>query len=193
MAQLGIAVPPGHAAIAGTEYERCSVKDGKKIYETLQRQKALMAAAGILNFEGDSVAVYNPSDISGKLEGKLSELGIRKDDSSGLMLSYCNVPLFYDSKSPEISIQVFCEDSGGFPYPYPNDYGWSPKDIPFVQVYGLQNLAVFAAKILSLNNPELMQKIKGLAADKRRTYEERDIVEELDMNPLTSPGLRIKE
>jgi phosphoribosylcarboxyaminoimidazole (NCAIR) mutase len=192
IAYRGIIVPPGHAAIAGTDYERHSVTDGKKFYETLQRQNALMSAEKMLNFEGDSVAVY---DLSGKLEERLSKFGIKTDESSSLLLSHCGGPLLSDVKFLNVKLELFCDNSGNFPNPNPANpaYGWNDLDTSFVQIYGAQNLAVFAAKVLSLGNPELIQKIKGLAADKMKTYEERNIGEELDMNPLRDPKLRFRD
>ena len=48
-----------------------------------------------------------------------------------------------------------------------------------LQIKGIQNLAIYAAKILSLNNPELREQIKGLKISKRKTYQRRYLLNEL--------------
>ena len=48
-----------------------------------------------------------------------------------------------------------------------------------VQVKGVKNLAVYAAKILSLQKPELKEKIKKIEKDKRETYKERNLTREI--------------
>ena len=50
-----------------------------------------------------------------------------------------------------------------------------------LQVYGSKNQAIFAAKILSLQQPALVKAIKKMGADKRGTYSARNLVDELQV------------
>ena len=47
-----------------------------------------------------------------------------------------------------------------------------------VQVRGDKNLVTFAAKILSLQRPDIREKIKEVGRKKRETYEKRDLISE---------------
>jgi hypothetical protein len=48
-----------------------------------------------------------------------------------------------------------------------------------LQVRGAENLAIYAAKIISLQRPELIPKLKEIAQKKRASYEHRDLIKEL--------------
>jgi phosphoribosylcarboxyaminoimidazole (NCAIR) mutase len=159
-------VPPGNAAIATVGIEKQIPH--KKEYVHSQREKALLMAEKMLNLEGAGVELSvgaRFAEEAKKIEGELQKLGIRTG-SSQLRLIYDYalsgssregaINLFAGSYLPQITIDGdearirHCPDT--------------------LQVHGATNLAVYAAKILSLQDSAIREKLKKMAADKRATY-----------------------
>lgn len=172
-------VPSGHAAIATVGIEE---KRGKE-YDSVQRRNAIDIAARILDFEGDSPfgSICSEQDFPA-LEKQLEVFGIRNSGEGKLYLTYRESPaIFTQPKNP---IQIWANPksnlskAGLFPYISSSDEALMTTE-PILQVHGLNNLAIYAAKILSLTNPEMMEKIEKIGPVKRAGYQARDLLAEL--------------
>ncbi len=171
-------VPSGHAAIAGVGIER---KRGD-VYETAQRERALKAAANMLNFEGDSVTLVGNGDLE-KVATELGNFGIPVSDNCDLILNFDfgfdwenrakyqdKICLWADSKEDLMSGVYFDRAQARI---------HTSEDT--LQVKGYKNLVIYAAKILSLNRPDLRKMLIDLKKAKRDSYGEngRDLEAEL--------------
>ncbi len=171
-------VPSGHAAIATVGVDKFM---GAKHN---QARKALDLAEMILGLERDEVNII--SDTSeGKLSDRLKELSIKscygKGDDFQLSLAYG------DDGIEKVNPRSFLVRA--WDYEYLNSWVYLEKSegkhheekyniAPTVQVRGLENLAIFAAKIISLQRPEIRNNIRNIARDKRNSYERRDLLKE---------------
>lgn len=167
-------VPTGHAVVAGVGV------DGKEQYT--QKAKALVLAERILNLEGTKVTAID--DGEGKLEKALNEYGIEVDNTATQPLTLINGTYRLDrAKDASIVIRADTdEDMKSWEYlqnaekrHHDNHFNY----VPTAQVKGVGNLALYAAKILSLQRPELMKKIKEIAAEKKDSYERRSLLCEI--------------
>jgi phosphoribosylcarboxyaminoimidazole (NCAIR) mutase len=170
IAYQGIYVPSGNSAIAGVSVER-KTKDG---YETKQRKKAIDIAEKILNLDEDTVRVYSQNE---RIKKMLDDFKIETSRDSNLVLSHYHYPPPADNNQ----IQVWSFKHGGDYFlstiEQLNSYMESAPNT--VQVRGDKNLVTFAAKILSLQRPDIREKIKEVGRKKRETYEKRDLIKEL--------------
>jgi len=174
VAYTAFITPPGHAAIATVGIDR--KKDEK--YETNQRQKAIMLAEKMLNLESQTIALIGDGDLE-KIAKELDNLGIRTHDSSALVLTYGHMP--QPAGSDCIQLWAHCAEnlmSGTYLERAEAVINMDPDSVNAAQVRA-SNLAIYAAKILSLQNPELREKIKGIAKKKRAGYPDRDLLAEL--------------
>jgi|GEM_PF-6828944 len=170
-------VPSGHAAISTVGIEMIN----DKLNNTTQRKRALFLAEDILNLEAKAVQIECPDKTHlDKLITELSKFGIKTTKGSQLVLTY-NECLYH---LKEGIIQLWADSNedlmnGGYlnlaDKVISNQGGFKGT----LQVRGMQNLAIYAAKILSLNNPELREQIKGLKVSKRKTYQRRYLLNEL--------------
>lgn len=177
VAYQAFVLPSGHAAI-GTVAVESSQKGphGKPIYETMQRQNALRIAKWILNSDDDSVRLWGDGNLE-KLANELDILGIKVSDRSGLSLTYGISP---DGEIGSDAIQVWADSKERLTGEYFDRTQQRLSMRPLtIQVKGYQNLAIYAAKILSLANPSLREKIEKIKTDKRNGYETRDLRQEL--------------
>ncbi|MFH1307658.1 MAG: hypothetical protein ABIH72_02295 [archaeon] len=181
-------VPSGHAVVAGVGVDKGGQILNKE-YETTQRVKALRLAQRILTLEFEEVCIVG-DESNGKLEKKLLDFGIKYRTSSEshlLHLSYSK----YDQKEvyPYVSCLIRAdsdEDMNDWNYlrnseqrNHIYDFGNPINTVPFAQVRGVDNLAIYAAKILSLQRHDLRQKLIDMKVGKRKTYEQRDLSSEL--------------
>lgn len=171
----GIMVPSGHAVIAGVGVER----DG----ETTQREKALTLAARILTLENDKVNIIG--DQSGKLLDELAkyEIGGNLTQEPGLALAYTtDLRQVHPPKNTLLIKANPDEDVNNWDYLMLGELRHHAPEfnrVPTAEVRGSKNLALFAAKILSLQRPDIREKIKAIETKKRSSYEERDLLKEL--------------
>tara|TARA_Y100000310_G_C20690285_1_gene821754 strand:+ start:935 stop:1834 length:900 start_codon:yes stop_codon:yes gene_type:complete len=169
-------VPSGHAAIATVGVE----KEG----EHTQRNQAFRTAAGIL-YDPVGVSVY---DKDTKCEDKLRSLGItpQEDTDSTIKLTSNITPELMRSMGVCIR-RDFDEDLKDWAYlarAEGRHHDPIYNGIPHLQVRGPENMAIFAAKIMGLKNPEIRQNVKDLADTKRDTYNE---IESLEGRPMLVP------
>ena len=112
-----------------------------------ERTKALTLAERILNLENPSVNVYASKENYEKLKEKFGQsMNVIPGSTSNDALS-----LVYGTEE-------------------------EMKNVPSMQVRGLDNLVIFATKILSLQNPGLMASIKEIGRKKLNTYKQRDLL-----------------
>ena len=169
-------VPSGHAVVGGVGVE---IKHSTG-YAAESRNNALLYAANILNLEEEGVALEGNGDL-GSVINELNALGIPIDKRSKLILTFSGQPPFQeiDSTHPNIvNIWANSERSHGL-YPKPAAMNWLDYN-KSIQVRGAKNLAIYAAKILSLGNPELRGKLLEMGEIKRAGYEERNLEKELE-------------
>ena len=185
----GFMIPSGHADIAGVGIER--KVDGT--LEQEQRAKALMLAERILNLPNSNVHVTGNSYYIGELCEELDNLGINastEDNSASLVLMYStyvgDVYKAVNHKNIDPSkILIRADDNENL-----MDWNYLQEAeerhtregfniVPTAQVRGLKNLAIYAAKILSLQNPELRENLKRIADDKYGTYQKRNLIDEI--------------
>ncbi|MFH1473510.1 MAG: hypothetical protein ABIE55_01315 [Candidatus Aenigmatarchaeota archaeon] len=166
-------LPSGHAVTSTVGIER-KLENG---YTTTQRKKALTIAENILNLDTYPVAIRGDGDLE-KLEKELDEIGIVVDDDSDLILSYGSKPL---TDVDEKCIQIWADtQSSSMSGSYMDDTERFLARTPnTVQVRGLKNLEIYAAKILSLNDPEMREAIKKIGENKRKDYNVRSIIDEI--------------
>lgn len=184
-------VPSGHAAVATVGVDRKGHS---------QRIKALKLAEKILNLEVEEANIIR--DDSNMLKEKLREMGIKADYHGlgldrQLSLEYSHYP-----HGRGYSISPITKPTGFLIRADSNEnlndwvylrkthhrhhlkmYSTECYDhVPFeeAQVRGLENLAVFATKIISLQKPELREKLKEIAKKKHESYEERNLIEEVN-------------
>jgi phosphoribosylcarboxyaminoimidazole (NCAIR) mutase len=165
--------PSGNATIATVGIEGKFVND----YRNVERGKALHVAGKILNLDEDTVTVRGEGNLE-NLTKKLNIFGIRTSSESKLVLTYSPEPIFEERRD---YIQVWAD-----PFLNASDSD-SIKDseeilsrAPFtVQVRSDQDLAIYAAKILSLRRSDIKEKITGMSLEKRKSYEERNLLAEL--------------
>ncbi len=171
-------VPSGHAAIAGVGIER---KQGD-VYETSQRERALKAAANMLNFEGDSVNLVGNGDLE-KIAKKLEKLGIPISEDSDLVLNFGAGFGWDDRSSYKNKVCLWADTTEnlmqGSYFDRAQARIHTSEDT--LQVLGYKNLVIYAAKILSLNRPDLRKMLIDLKKAKRDSYGEngRDLEAEL--------------
>ncbi len=180
VAYQAFVVPSGHAAIATVGI------DNPIRRESNQAKKALGLAEMILKLERDEVNIINDAS-EGKLSAHLDALGIKscygKGGDSQLSLAYG--PGGISKINPKSFLIRACDYESLFLWDYlkrsegehhEKNYNISPT----AEVRGLENLAIFAAKIISLQRPDVREKIKKIAIDKRNSYKERNLLEELN-------------
>lgn len=173
-------VPSGNAVIATVAVER---KRDEKIYNAFQRVKALKIAEKMLNLEEHIISIHVTADVDGtKLYKKLNELGIaflgteESKKENRILLNYGST-IRYDLNSNNIFIWAINHDNFGLGRHYDNlESSIERKEI--LQVRGAENLAIYAAKIISLQRPELIPQLKEIAEKKRASYEHRDLIKE---------------
>jgi len=178
VAYTGFMVPSGHAAIAGV-----GVSKGQE-----QKVKALSLAERILNLGAPGVNVL--SDPGGNLREELSKLKIpyyeKEFQRGALSLAYGsdNLDLLQSSRFSGCSL-VWVDLGGDVNSWYylreaeERHHKDAYNSVPSAQVRGVKNLAIFAAKVLSFQIPELRSKLESIADKKRSSYDERDLAGEL--------------
>ncbi len=173
-------VPSGHAVVATVGIERKI----KGILQTNQREKALKLAAKILNLKSDSVAIYGSEyksdDKLKELEHKLEHFGITVSDVSKLTLYFSSSPHLGNSDE---KIDIWAASEGD----YTNGKSLEKEEELLrgskntLQVRGLENLANYTAKIISLERPDVREKIKEIGEKKKDSYENRDLYRSIDI------------
>ncbi len=173
VAYTAFMVPSGHAAIAGVGVE---IKDGN-YYRTTQRATALRVAANILNFDGKRVSLKGDGDLE-KLEQVLAKFDIPVSEHNDLVLNYGSNPLegggyinLWADTQEDLMLGRYFDSADEMVRPLPAT----------LQVKGYKNLAIYAAKILSLNRPDLRKMLIDMKDEKRLSYGEegRNLEEEL--------------
>ncbi len=181
VAYTAFIVPSGHAAIAtvGVDQKGC----------TSQREKALTLAERILCLKIFEINVLTSSeslDQRQELRKKLREFYIHNYsciDEDALSLVYGNSEQMLQVPQTSFALRADADENmmdldyiaRGEARHRKHEYNL----VPCAQVRGLDNLAIFAAKIISLQRPELMEKILEIAKKKRADYTERNLLDEL--------------
>lgn len=173
IAYTAFMVPSGHAVISSVGIDR-KIDAG---YETTQRKKALDIAEKMLTLEEDTVVVKGNGNLD-KLTKELERFGIELSNTGQLVLVYDSHPV---NDLGGGAIQVWADPNENlFSGTYLENAEQAIANAPnTVQVRGAQNLATYAAKILSLQRPDIREKIKALARDKRNSYTDRNLIGEL--------------
>ena len=136
----------------------------------------------MLELEDKAVNVARDTS-GGKLEKELAKYDIKTDPASGLNLAYD----IYDMDKG-LSYKGFMIRADTDENLFSTDYlkiaelrhhDTDFNHVPTAQVRGVGNLAIYAAKILSLQIPELREKIHEIAVKKRDSYQERQILAEI--------------
>jgi phosphoribosylcarboxyaminoimidazole (NCAIR) mutase len=166
-------VPSGNATIATVGIERKLVKDE---YKDVQRGKALHVAEKILNLEEDTVDVCTEED-STDLAKRLKQFGIGISGKSKLVLTSSTKPLDVEGDYVQIWSNPILSASGVDIIKDSEEM--LSKAYSTLQVRSEQDLAIYAAKILSLRRPDIKEKITGMRLEKRKSYEERNLTQEL--------------
>ncbi|MDP7141186.1 MAG: hypothetical protein QF362_01710 [Candidatus Woesearchaeota archaeon] len=179
----GFIVPSGHAAIASVGIE-------EKVDGTLeqeQRAKALIVAERFLNLPNSDVQVVGNPEYLDELCTELEDLDInalKESDSAGLVLMYGTHNGVYDNINPN-QVLIRADNDDTIPYLLylkAAEERHKSKEfniVPTVQVKGLKNLAIYAAKIISLQRPELRENLERIADKKYGTYQERNLIDEI--------------
>lgn len=173
-------VPSGHAAIATV-----GVDPGRTDRE---KAKALKLAERILNLDRDEVNIIcSDKTNEEKLAEKLYSLfGIRNVGTyinPALSLVYGTLDEM--KKVPHDSFVVRAdsdENLKNWEYLSRAQHRHHLADwneVLACQVRGLDNSVMFAAKIFSLQKPELREKLEEIARKKRTNYSERDLLKEV--------------
>jgi phosphoribosylcarboxyaminoimidazole (NCAIR) mutase len=176
-------VPGGHAAIAtvGVEGESCLGK-----YRTDMRTRAISFAENIIDLQTDCVRLNAREANLGKLVEELSKFGLKISEESHLVLTYDSLPAHLHTESSPKCLQIWASSNE-------HPLNWQYLNIaentisnPYtkaitVQASGATNLAIYAAKILSLDNPTLRDKLLEIRDKKRASYSKtpRDLAAEL--------------
>jgi phosphoribosylcarboxyaminoimidazole (NCAIR) mutase len=164
--------PSGNATIATVGIEGKFVND----YRDVERGKALHVAGKILNLEEDTVTVRGERKLENVLK-KLNDFGIKTSDESRLILTYNVEPIEKEGDYIQVWADPFLnasdadsiKDSEKILSQAPNT----------IQVRSDLDLAIYAAKILSLRKPIIREKITGMSLEKRKSYPERNLAQEL--------------
>ena len=166
-------VPSGHAVISGVGIDR---KVGGA-YETAQRKKALEIAEKMLNLKEDTVVVKGNGNLE-KITKELGNFGIDVSNDGQLVLVYGSQPL---NDIEDGSIQIWADSNENlFSGSYFENAERAIANAPnAVQVRGDKNLAAYAAKVLSLQKPDIKEKIEAIAVDKLKSYPVRNLIDEL--------------
>jgi phosphoribosylcarboxyaminoimidazole (NCAIR) mutase len=171
-------VPSGHAVIASV-----GVDDEKKA----EKAKALTLAERILNLENPSVNIYTSKENYEKLKEKFGQsMNVIPGNTSNDALSLVYGTAEEMAKVPKESFVVRADSDEKL-----KDWNYLKtaeerhhladwNNIPAMQVRGLDNLVIFATKILSLQNPELMASIKEIGRKKLNSYKQRDLFVEAE-------------
>jgi len=181
-------LPPGHATIASVGVN--PLRADKSTYSNAQDEqkvKALTLAERVLNLENPTVNLllqYEQHDK--KLRSALQDLGIEFEEGDyrpeAMSVAYGNPTTLFDQGSFLIRAD-----------PDLNPKDWDPiidaekkhhepgfNQIPTAETYHPKNLAIFAAKVLSLQRPKLRETLREIALKKVDSYPpERDLVQEV--------------
>jgi len=175
VAYAAFMVPSGHAAIAsvGVDVEGTD----------REKSKALNLAERILNLEIPSVNIFISKENDEKLRAKYNQLGgVTFSNHSSDALSLVYGTLNEMRKVPQDSFAIRADsDEKVTDWSYLKNAeerhhlpDWN--EVLAMQVRELDNLAMFAAKVISLQKPELREKIKEVGRKKRLTYQRRDLL-----------------
>lgn len=132
--------------------------------------------------------VYVVDDVSYRnLFPELEKYGLHVDKCIGPLNLTCNSPEHFVQLYPNLLDDlIFWADSDEditswkyLPRAESRHHSSILSHMPTGQVRGLQNLAIYAAKVISLQKPELRGKIIEIGAKKRASYIERDILKEI--------------
>lgn len=165
--------PSGNATIATVGIEEKFAKDE---YRDLQRGRALHVAGKILNLEGDTVAVRGKGNLE-NLTKKLNTFSIRASNESKLILTYSNEPVLEKGDHVQVWADPLLNASNANSIRDSEEI--LSKTPNTIQVRSDQDLAIYAAKILSLQRPDIREKLKAMSEEKRKSYQERNLVQEL--------------
>ncbi len=166
-------VPSGNATIATVGIERKLVKDE---YKDVQRGEALHIAEKILNLEEDNVDVCTEGDLT-NLAKRLEQFGIGISDKSKLMLSSTKKPI--DIEGDYLQIWSDPALNASDVDAIRGSEEMISKAYSTLQLRSEQDLAIYAAKILSLARPDIKEKITRMSEEKRKGYDERNLTQEL--------------
>jgi phosphoribosylcarboxyaminoimidazole (NCAIR) mutase len=191
VAYTAFMVPTGHAVISGVGVDNKT--------ETIQKQKAIELARRMLLMEGTSVTVIDDTKTEpegSKLEKELQKMKIDINNGTTQPLTLVNGIYRFDRTSGAGLVIRADTDENMNEWDYFNRAELRHHDehfnyVPTAQVKGVGNLALYAAKILSLQRPELRDvltyfpkkeediKIMGIKEKKRASYQRRDLIEEV--------------
>jgi len=180
-------LPPGHAAIAGVGVSATRASEDYSNAKDEQKVKALTLAERILNLENPRVNFFPQHECyDKKLRTALQDLGIEFDEGmyqkDAMSLAYGDPTTLFDQGSFLIRANPQLNPKK---WESLKDAEWthhrkSHNKIPTAETYHPKNLAIFAAKVLSLQRPELRETIRKIAFDKVDSYPpERDLVREV--------------
>ena len=175
-------VPSGHAVVAGVGVE-------KKGAQT-QREKALLLAERILNLDHTQVNAVADLKTSSKLVEKLKSYGLRSVNGFGEGYISPGMCLVYGGPDELKGVPEGCfairadsdEDVNSWAYMglAEDRHNLAQYNrVPTAQVRGMDNLAIFAAKVISCQDKTLIGKIRGIGEKKRASYAERNLLKEL--------------
>jgi phosphoribosylcarboxyaminoimidazole (NCAIR) mutase len=166
-------VPSGNGVVGSVGIDR---KSGD-IYESNERRKAILTAENILNLDESAVAIRTKQNMKSEIQKELERLAITTEKNSKLILNFNCQPSVVRGEE----IQIWAD-------PRENLFNGSYLECAertisgvsnTVQVRGKSNLVIYAAKILSLNRADLREKLKNMGEEKRKSYPERDLIQEL--------------
>jgi phosphoribosylcarboxyaminoimidazole (NCAIR) mutase len=174
-------LPPGNAAIGTVGMERKFNISDKKEYANIQRKKAMTIAENMLNLEHTTVAIRGRGVRKTDVQKELEKFGVVTASNSKVILNLDYQPSM-NVKEDEIQIwtdinENFCE--GERLVRTEKALSNAPNTLQVKK----GNMGYYVAKIMSLQNPEMAQKLAQAQLDKRKTYDkyERNIIQELDL------------
>ena len=174
VAYQGFMVPSGTAVIGTVGVE----KKEKDLYQIDQRIKAVCIAQNIFDLTNTDVAIMGSEKSKTEIQKELEKFEINTSRNSDLILNSSSRPSC--NIGPD-EIQLWSDSKEN-----PNDLrrlNYTEKllsDAPHtLQVRGNKNLAYYAAKIISLQRPNVRKILKEMGEEKRKSYPERDLVQEL--------------
>jgi phosphoribosylcarboxyaminoimidazole (NCAIR) mutase len=184
VAYTSFMVPSGHACIASVGVERKG--------QTKERVKALTLAERILNLNNPEIGILD--DFSnGKVAQELTKYGLSHSEKNHAGLNVC-----YDERAVEANPHGLLlraeSDLDVKDFEHLNRSEWRHHQdeyntSPCASVYGIGNLAIFSAKVLSLQRPELREVIRKIGSDKLASYGPvRDLLKEVGREELRGRG-----
>jgi phosphoribosylcarboxyaminoimidazole (NCAIR) mutase len=170
---VGYAVPSGTAVIGTVGIEKSDAMG----YDTRQRKNALKIAENMLNLGEDTVSVKG--EYLDEIEEVLGKFNIKTSADSNLVLNFGPWPQL-PNRDEEVQVWAHSLENPSPALLEENQQKlWSSKNT--VQVRGKKNLVNYAAKIISLQRPDVRELLIEMGEKKRQSYEDRNLLKELGL------------